>query len=101
MHQLATADLAAFGSLKRQLTMAYPILLFALNDASPLAAMVDFSASDLVKALTAAASRGLGVVTPLFSRIANCSSVSCLHTHLDALGCLRSCLSLCRVAFTM
>jgi hypothetical protein len=89
LHGLATSDLAAFGGLRHSLTSFLPSLLTMLEAQR---AHVTYSINP-IKAVAAATSRGLDVVTPLFNSISSNSSVS-FHEHDDALQCVTACITL-------
>jgi hypothetical protein len=91
LQKLAIADLAAFGGLYDEVKDAFP----SLAPSAPHDCM--FYSSDLIKALAAAASRGLQVATTLFSSssaaAASCSSSSaCFQEHEHALWCVGACI---------
>jgi hypothetical protein len=95
LSKFGTADLSTLGQLLGDLERAIPRFPYK-HDASPLYAM-DYSSFELVSALAAATSKGLGLITPLFS---STSSSTCLPQHSDALRCLISCTSMCGSAMT-
>jgi hypothetical protein len=90
--QLASADLAGFAGLCKQLTGAFPTLFAAEHDLPGLDQSIgcDFSSLDLNRALIAASSRGLGLIAPLFRGSSTISIYS-----KDALQCVLACVTLC------
>jgi hypothetical protein len=107
----ATADLRTFGRLLLpRLLRAFPTL-FIKHDGVPVfkeSPSHDHSSLELNKALALASSRGLSVITPLFSSsttttttntisttTTTSSSSACFREHQDALCCVMSCCTLC------
>ncbi|KAF6253319.1 hypothetical protein COO60DRAFT_429511 [Scenedesmus sp. NREL 46B-D3] len=102
LSSLASADLAALGRLYGDLARAFPTL-YVTQEGPPtfgLSPGFDYTSLDLVKALAAASSRGLRLITSLFgsttsSSSSSSSSSSCLYQHRHVLSCVVACLTLC------
>jgi hypothetical protein len=102
--KLADANLATFGRLLNELARTFPSLYFN-KEGLLLYRFADYDSGlyeppslSMSRALAAATSRGLEVVTSLFS-FSN-SDTTCFQEHADALQCVTACLVLC-VGFTV
>jgi hypothetical protein len=98
--KLASADVATFGKLSRELARAFPTLSFPHDKPTmcTISSDEDYSSLYLIKGLVAATTRGVNsVITPLFSS----TSSSCLDKQRDALMCVTSCMRLCAAFMTM
>jgi hypothetical protein len=88
-----TADLAALGQLGDDLERAMPWVLNE-TDGPPVCVVnrgMFYTSIEVISALAAATSKGLGLITPLFD---STSSSTCLPQHADALRCKIFCSSM-------